>query len=90
MLLGVLLLANTQVKVFLNTIQGELISALSAHDSARFWQGVVIALSGIIISGFLNSGYGYLRETIGIYWRRWLTSCFLNQYFSDRAFYEFP
>ncbi|NEU72157.1 ABC transporter ATP-binding protein/permease [Hassallia byssoidea VB512170] len=87
-LLGVLLLANTQVKVFLNTIQGELISALSARDSARFWQGVVIALGGIIISGFLNSGYGYLRETIGIYWRRWLTDRFLNQYFSDRAFYE--
>ncbi|MBW4566481.1 MAG: ABC transporter ATP-binding protein/permease [Tolypothrix carrinoi HA7290-LM1] len=87
-LLGVLLLANTQVKVFLNTIQGELISALSARDSNRFWQGVVIALGGIIISGFLNSGYGYLRETIGIYWRRWLTDRFLNQYFSDRAFYE--
>ena len=87
-LLGVLLLANTQVKVFLNTIQGELISALSAHDSARFWQGVIIALGGIIIYGLLNSVYGYLRETIGIYWRRWLTDRFLNQYFSDRAFYE--
>ncbi len=87
-LLGVLLLANTQVKVFLNTIQGELISALSARDSARFWQGVIIALGGIIIYGLLNSVYGYLRETIGIYWRRWLTDRFLNQYFSDRAFYE--
>lgn len=87
-LLGVLLLANTQVKVFLNTIQGELISALSAHDSVRFWQGVIVALGGIIIYGLLNSGYGYLRETIGIYWRRWLTDRFLNQYFSDRAFYE--
>jgi vitamin B12/bleomycin/antimicrobial peptide transport system ATP-binding/permease protein len=87
-LLGVLLLATTQVKVFLNTIQGELISALSSHDSPRFWQGVIIALGGIIIYGLLNSGYGYLRETIGIYWRRWLTDRFLNQYFSDRAFYE--
>jgi putative ATP-binding cassette transporter len=87
-LLGVLLLVNTQVKVFLNTIQGELISALSAHNSVRFWQGVIVALGGIIIYGLLNSGYGYLRETIGIYWRRWLTDRFLNQYFSDRAFYK--
>ena len=87
-LLGILLLANTQVKVFLNSIQGELISALSAHDSPRFWQGVIIALGGIIIYGLLNSVYGYLRETIGIYWRRWLTDRFLHQYFSDRAFYE--
>ncbi|MBD2603576.1 ABC transporter ATP-binding protein/permease [Scytonema hofmannii FACHB-248] len=88
LLLGLLLLANTQVKVFLNTIQGELISALSAHDSVRFWQGIIVALGGIIIYGLLNSGYGYLRETIGIYWRRWLTDRFLHQYFSDRAFYE--
>lgn len=87
-LLGVLLLANTQVKVFLNTLQGEWISALSARDSFRFWQTVLIALGGIIIYGLLNSGYGYLREKIGIYWRRWLTYYFLNQYFSDRAFYE--
>ncbi|MBR8835382.1 MAG: ABC transporter ATP-binding protein/permease [Stigonema ocellatum SAG 48.90 = DSM 106950] len=87
-LLGVFLLANTQVKVFLNTIHGEIISALSAHNSTRFWQDVLVALGGIILCGFLNSIYGYLRETIGIYWRRWLTHHFLNQYFSARAFYE--
>ncbi|MEA5616269.1 ABC transporter ATP-binding protein/permease [Cronbergia sp. UHCC 0137] len=88
LLLGVLLFANTQVKVFLNGIQGDLISALSARDSSRFWQGVLVAFAGIIIFGFLNSGYGYLRETIGIYWRKWLTHHFLNQYFQNRAFYE--
>jgi vitamin B12/bleomycin/antimicrobial peptide transport system ATP-binding/permease protein len=87
-LLGVLLFLNTQVKVFLNTMQGDLISALAAHDSAKFWQGIIIVLGGIIIFGFLNSGYGYLRETIGLYWRKWLTHHLLNQYFSDRAFYD--
>jgi vitamin B12/bleomycin/antimicrobial peptide transport system ATP-binding/permease protein len=87
-LLGVLLLTSTLVKVFLNTQQGEWISALSAHDSARFWRTVLVALGGIIIFGFVNSGYGYMQQTIAIYWRRWLTHHFLNQYFSNRAFYE--
>lgn len=87
-LLGVLLFASTQVKVFLNALQGEWISALSNHDSTRFWQSVILALGGIIIFGFLNSGYGYLKETIGIYWRRWLTHQFLDQYLISRAFYE--
>ncbi|MBD2561911.1 MULTISPECIES: ABC transporter ATP-binding protein/permease [Nostoc] len=87
-LLGVLLLATTQVKVFLNTIQGDLISALSAHNSTKFWQGILVAFGGIIVFGFLNSGYGFLRETIGIYWRRWLTHHLLNQYFQNRAFYD--
>ncbi|MEC4885348.1 MAG: ABC transporter ATP-binding protein/permease [Scytonema sp. PMC 1070.18] len=87
-LLAVLLIANAQVRVFLNNIQGNFMSALSARDSTRFWQNVLIALVGIVFYGFLNSGYGYLRETIGVYWRRWLTHHFLHQYFSDRAFYE--
>ncbi|MDZ8023818.1 MAG: ABC transporter ATP-binding protein/permease [Nostoc sp. DedQUE11] len=87
-LLGVLLLATTQVKVLLNSKQGDLISALSAHNSTKFWQGILVAFGGIIVFGFLNSAYGYLRETIGIYWRRWLTHHLLNQYFTNRAFYE--
>jgi vitamin B12/bleomycin/antimicrobial peptide transport system ATP-binding/permease protein len=87
-ILVVLLFANTLVKVFLTNKQGDVISALAAQDSHRFWQGIFIALLGIIIYGCLNSGYGYLRETIGLYWRSWLTHHFLDKYFSDRAFYE--
>jgi putative ATP-binding cassette transporter len=86
--LAVLLFANTQVKVFLNTIQGNLISDLSSRDSVRFWQNILVAFAGIIVFGFLNSGYGYLREIIGLYWRKWLTHDLLNQYFQNRAFYE--
>lgn len=86
--LAVLLFANTQVKVFLNTIQGDLISALAARNSIRFWQGILVAFTWIIIFGLLNSGFGYLRETIGLYWRRWLTHHILNEYFRDRAFYN--
>lgn len=88
LLMGILLLGNTQVKVFLNGIQGDLISALSSRDSNRFWQGIGVAFLGIILFGCLNSAYGYLREMINIYWRRWLTAHFLGEYFRDRAFYE--
>jgi vitamin B12/bleomycin/antimicrobial peptide transport system ATP-binding/permease protein len=87
-LLAILLFANTQVKVFLNTVQGNLISALSVRNSTGFWQGITVAFAGIVIFGFLNSGYGYLREIIGLYWRKWLTHDLLNQYFQNRAFYE--
>lgn len=88
LLLAVLLLANTQVRVFLNTIQGDLISALAARNSTRFWQGIFVAFTWIIIFGLLNSAFGYLRDIIGLYWRRWLTKHFLNEYFRDRAFYN--
>ena len=80
LLMGILLLGNTQVKVFLNGIQGDLISALSSRDSNRFWQGIGVAFLGVILFGCLNSAYGYLREMINIYWRRWLTAHFLGKY----------
>ncbi|MDJ0732641.1 MAG: ABC transporter ATP-binding protein/permease [Nostocaceae cyanobacterium] len=88
LLLAVLLFANTQIKVFLNTQQGNLISSLAAKDADRFSQVVVFAITGIIFFGLLNSGYGYLRKTIGLYWRRWLTHHLLDKYFSNRAFYD--
>ncbi len=88
LILAVLLFANTQVKVLLNTQQGNLISALAARDSDRFSQVVILATIGIVLFGTLNSGYGYLRKTIGLYWRRWLTHYLLKKYFSNRAFYN--
>lgn len=87
-LLGLLLLANTGSKVFLNAQQGEWISALSKLDSQRFWRTVIVASAGIVFFGLINSAYGYLREKIGLYWRRWLTHYFLSKYFSDRTFYN--
>ncbi|MBD2136139.1 ABC transporter ATP-binding protein/permease [Anabaena sp. FACHB-1237] len=86
--LGVLLFANTQLKVVLNTVQGNLITSLAAKNSPGFWQGILLVLAGIMIFGLFNSGYGYVRETLGIYWRRWLTNFFLDKYFSDRSFYD--
>jgi len=32
--------------------------------------------------------YYFVRDKLGIYWRKWLTEWFPNKYFSDRAFYE--
>jgi putative ATP-binding cassette transporter len=87
-LLILVLLATTQLKVFLNTKQGDLISALANRDRAKFWQAIIIALCGIVVFGCINSVYGYLRERIGLDWRKSLTHYLLNQYFQDRAFYD--
>lgn len=88
LLLGVLLLANTKLTVLLYEIQGDSISALSARDVTRFWQSVLIGLGGIILLGLGKSGYEYMQDIIGLYWRRWLTNHFLARYLRDRAFYD--
>ena len=88
LLLVVLLsLGYTGLSVLLNNKRGALISALSAHDEARFWQTILIFAGTLVIYAPLYAGYVYLRDRLGLQWRRWLTSRFIDRYFENRAFY---
>ena len=88
LLIVVLLLGYTGLSVLLNSQRGELISSLSAKDEARFWQTVFIFIGVLVVYAPLLAGYTYLRDRLGLEWRRWLTNRFVTQYFSDRAFYR--
>ncbi|WP_204139851.1 ABC transporter ATP-binding protein/permease [Halomicronema sp. CCY15110] len=88
LLIVVLLLGYTGLSVVLNSQRGELISALSAKDEARFWQTVVVFIGILVVYAPLLAGYTYLRDRLGLEWRRWLTDRFVSRYFSDRAFYR--
>jgi len=87
-LLGVVLLAYTGLSVVLNTQQGALISALSDKNQERFYQTALIFLGVLIVYAPLFAGYGYLKDKLGLFWRRWLTNHFLGEYFKDRSFYN--
>ena len=82
------LLAYTGLSVVLNNKRGVLISALSAKDEPRFWETVIIFLGVLVLYAPLLAGYRYLRDRLSLQWRRWLTNRFLNNYFSDRAYYN--
>jgi vitamin B12/bleomycin/antimicrobial peptide transport system ATP-binding/permease protein len=90
LLLSVILLSlgYTGLSVLLNNKRGVLISALSASDEARFWQTILIFAGTLVIYAPLYAGYVYLRDRLGLDWRRWLTSHFLDRYFQNRAFYN--
>ncbi|MGD1856102.1 MAG: ABC transporter ATP-binding protein/permease [Leptolyngbyaceae cyanobacterium] len=88
LLIVVLLLAYTGLSVVLNNQRGELISALSAKNESRFWQTVVIFIGVLVVYAPLLAGYTYLRDRLGLAWRRWLTTNFVDRYFADRAFYR--
>jgi vitamin B12/bleomycin/antimicrobial peptide transport system ATP-binding/permease protein len=87
-LLAILSLAYTSLNVNLIQQQGNLISSLSAKNSDRFQQTVLSFLGVLIIYVPLIAGYNYFQSRLGIYWRKWLTHSFLNNYFSNRAFYN--
>ena len=88
LLIGLMLLAYTGLSVVLNNQRGVLISALSAADESRFWQTVVIFLGVLVVYAPLLAGYTYVRDRLGLEWRRWLTQRFIDRYFGDRAFYR--
>ncbi|NEQ97964.1 MAG: ABC transporter ATP-binding protein/permease [Cyanothece sp. SIO2G6] len=86
--ISLLLSAYTGIGVLLNNQSGSLISALVATDQQRFVRTVLIFLGGLVVHAPMLAGYLYLRDRLGLEWRRWLTNHFLNRYFSDRSFYH--
>ena len=87
-LLIVLLLGQTGFNVLFNHETGEFTSALAAGDAERFWASIwrytAILAAAVPIYGL----YYYVRDILGLRWRRWLTQHFLARYFSGRAYYR--
>jgi putative ATP-binding cassette transporter len=87
-LLVLLLLGQTGFAVLFNQLTGEFTSALAARDADRFWTSIKECLAILIAAVPIYAFYYYVRDKLGIYWRRWLTRNFLNSYFGNRAYYE--
>ena len=87
-LLVILLLGQTRFAVLFNEQTGEFTSALAAHEEDRFWDSIRYCLTLLIVAVPIYASYYFVRDTLGIHWRRWLTNRFLERYFSQRHFYE--
>ena len=88
LLLVVLLLGQTGFAVLFNELTGEFTSALAAKDEDRFWRSIVQCLGILVVAVPIYAFYYFVRDKLGLYWRRWLTRDFLGSYFSNRAYYE--
>lgn len=87
-LLVVLLLGQTRFAVLFNEQTGEFTSALAARDETRFWDSIQYCVVLLLVAVPFFAFYYYLRDRLGILWRRWLTDRFLGRYFAQRHYYE--
>jgi putative ATP-binding cassette transporter len=87
-LLVVLLLAQTAFSVLFNHETGEFTSALAAGDSERFWASIWRYTAMLTAAVPIYALYYFVRDTLGLRWRRWLTHHFLARYFDQRAYYR--
>jgi vitamin B12/bleomycin/antimicrobial peptide transport system ATP-binding/permease protein len=88
LLLVLLLLGQTGFAVLFNQLTGEFTSALAAKDTERFWTAIKECLVILVAAVPIYAFYYYVRDKLGVNWRRWLTMHFLGNYFSHRAYYK--
>lgn len=88
LLLVLLLLGRTEFSVLFNQQSGEFTSALAAHDSTRFWRSMRAFGLALAAGVPVYALYYYVRDLLGVTWRRWLTRDFVRAYFRDRQFYR--
>ncbi|HET9958631.1 MAG TPA: ABC transporter ATP-binding protein/permease [Polyangiaceae bacterium] len=86
--LVILLLGRTQFAVLFNEQTGEFTSALAAKDSGRFWGSMRVFGLALVGAVPIYALHYWVRDRLGLRWRRWMTHRFLGKYFSNRAFYE--
>jgi putative ATP-binding cassette transporter len=87
-LLILLLLGQTAFNVLFNHETGEFTSALAARDTARFWASIRRYSFMLLAAVPIYALYYYVRDNLGLRWRRWLTDSFLARYFAQRAYYR--
>ena len=87
-LLILLLLGQTGFSVLFNYETGEFTSALAARDAGRFWTSIWHYSAILVAAVPIYALYFYVRDTLGLRWRRWLTDHFVRRYFHQRAYYR--
>jgi putative ATP-binding cassette transporter len=83
-----LLLAQTGFAVVFNRETGEFTSALAARDADRFWAAIRRFMLALTFAVPVYALYYFVRDTLGLRWRRWLSFYFLGHYLEHRAYYK--
>ena len=81
-------LASVWLNVRLNAWNNDFYNALQNYDWPKFWWQFaifgMIAASLIVVAVYQL----YLRQSLQIRWRRWMTERFLNDWLGDQAYYR--
>lgn len=87
-LLLLLLVAVNMLNVGLSYVNSGIMNALAKKDSAQFATEVWKLLGMFFVGTFIVVFYRYVKDKLGMTWRRWLTNSLLNRYFKNRNYYH--
>ncbi len=89
--LTILLLLSISVSglnVIISYVGNFFTTALAEKNQNEFWRFLYVYAGVFVVGTPIVVLYMYSRDCLGNYWRKWLTDKFLEQYFSQRAFYK--
>lgn len=89
--LSVLLLLSLSVSglnVIISYVGNFFTTALAEKNQSEFWRFLFVYAGVFVVGTPIVVLYGYTRDRLGNYWRKWLTDRFLDRYLSDRAYYQ--
>lgn len=89
-ILGILLLLSFTVSglnVVLSYVGRFFQTALAQKDEPTFWRFLYVYASVFVIGTPIVVIYSYIRKKLGLFWREWITTSFIDNYLKNRAYY---
>nr|WP_319494599.1 ABC transporter ATP-binding protein/permease [uncultured Desulfobacter sp.] len=90
-ILGVLLLLSFTVSglnVVLSYVGRFFQTALAQKNEPTFWRFLYVYASVFVIGTPIVVIYSYIRKKLGLFWREWITTSFIDNYLKNRAYYD--
>ncbi|QNH58188.1 ABC transporter ATP-binding protein/permease [Limnospira indica] len=81
-------LAVSGLNVIISYVGNFFMTALSERNEEEFWRFLFVYAGVFVVGTPIVVLYGYTRDRLGNYWRKWLTNRFLDNYFQNRSYYE--
>jgi len=89
-ILGILLLLSFTVSglnVIISYVGRFFQTALAQKDEPTFWRFLYVYASVFVVGTPIVVIYGYTRKKLGLFWREWITTRFIDNYLKNRAYY---
>nr|WP_320015401.1 ABC transporter ATP-binding protein/permease [uncultured Desulfobacter sp.] len=89
-ILGILLLLSFTVSglnVVISYVGRFFQTALAQKDQPTFWRFLYVYASVFVIGTPIVVVYSYIRKKLGLFWREWITTGFIDNYLKNRAYY---
>lgn len=87
-LLILLLAAFSSINILFSYVGRDFTTALAEKNLAGFYHGLLLTLGVIIFAAPTTAFFNFIQQRLFINWRLWLTSHFLGNYFTNRAYYH--